>query len=361
MKKWVAFVILICAFAIAPAQDFKKIDTWLNSTLEPMGGRAVLVIADKTGKTVYSRSLNLMNMRQQFTAGMIMQGMGIKGGLEDFDPGTRVPIASCSKWLSAALVMRFVDEGALLLSDTVGKFLPVLSQHGKGNITISQCLSHTTGIKAPPLRESLQEMRDIKTMDEAIERIAILPMEGNPGTLFRYSNTGLQVAAAVIEKISGKDFETLFAEKIARPLDMKKTDFGLSRVPLPAGGARGSVEDYMNFLHMILNKGMYKGKRILSEKSVAAMQVNRITKDVKVAYSPAEAGSFGYGFGEWVMQSSSQNDLSKAVSSPGLFGSFPWVDNEKGYSAFLMTFYVNSRGRNERYLDLKQLVDSVLP
>jgi CubicO group peptidase (beta-lactamase class C family) len=361
MKKWFSFLVLICVVTVAPAQDFKKIDAWLNNNLEPMGGRAVLVIADKTGKTLYTNSLNLMNMRQRFTAGMIMQGMGIDGRPEDFNSDSRIPIASCSKWLSAALVMRFVDEGSLQLSDTVGRFLPTLSQHGKGNITISQCLSHTTGIKAPPLRESLQEMRGITTMDEAIEKIAVLPMEGDPGAIFRYSNTGLQIAAAVIEKISGKDFETLFAEKIARPLDMKKTDFGLSKVPLPAGGARSSTADYMNFLHMILNKGMYKGKRILSEKSIAAMQVNRITQHVKIAYMPAEAGNFGYGYGEWVMQSSSQNEPAKAVSSPGLFGSFPWIDNEKGYSAFLMTFYVNSRGRNQRYLELKQLIDSLLP
>ena len=56
-------------------------------------------------------------------------------------------IASCSKWLSAALVMTFVDEGKLNLNDTIGKFLPVMTDHQKGNITIWQCLSHLTGYK----------------------------------------------------------------------------------------------------------------------------------------------------------------------------------------------------------------------
>jgi hypothetical protein len=69
---------------------------------------------------------------------------------------------------------------------------------------------------------------------------------------------------------------------------------------------------------MILNEGMYKGKRILSEKSIAEMQVNRVAADVKIGYAPAEAGTMGYGYGEWVM---AQN----VVSSPGLFGSFPMV------------------------------------
>lgn len=116
----------------------------------------------------------------------------------------------------------------------------------------------------------------------------------------------------------------------------------------------------MNFLVMILNKGVYKGVRILSENSIAAMQVNRITPDVKVAYSPAEAGDAGYGYGEWVMKNSTTGDLSKSVTSPGLFGSFPWVENEKGYSAFLMAYYVNPKGRGERYKELKYLVDAVV-
>jgi hypothetical protein len=45
------------------------------------------------------------------------------------------------------------------------------------------------------------------------------------------------------------------------------------------------------------------------------------------------------------------------ITSPGLFGSFPWVDNEKKYCGFLMTFYLKNQGRNERYKTLKSLVD----
>jgi CubicO group peptidase (beta-lactamase class C family) len=197
-------------------------------------------------------------------------------------------------------------------------------------------------------------------MDDAITQIAEMPMEGKPGTVFHYSNVGLQIAGAVIEKISGKSFETLFAERIAKPLAMKNTDFGKGKVALPAGGAKATPEDYMNFLVMILNKGTFNGKRILSEKSIAEMQVNRITKDVKIAYSPAEAGGFSYGYGEWVMETSSTNNLTTAVTSPGLFGSFPVVDNKRGYVAFLMAFYLKNKGRHERYIELKSLLDEAI-
>lgn len=87
------------------------------------------------------------------------------------------------------------------------------------------------------------------------------------------------------------------------------------------------------------------------------MQVNRINKNIKIGHSPAEAGDFGYGYGEWVMEISAKNNLTTAVTSPGLFGSFPWIENEKNYCAFLMTFYLINKGRNEKYAGLKRLVD----
>lgn len=345
-------LMLLCSIKAKAQYDFSKVDNWLNYNAAEMGGRVVLVVY-KDGKVVHNHAANDMNMRQKFVSRMVARKQGKKADLDDYTSTSRVAIASCSKWLSAALAMTFVDEGKLKLSDTVGKFLPVLSQHGKGGITIGQCLSHQTGIKTPLLKESLQEMRQDNSMDDAIADIANLPMEGAPGKVFHYSNAGLQIAGAIIEKISGKNFETLFDERIARPLNMQHTDFGNAKVALPAGGAYSTAEDYLNFLTMIMNRGVFNGKRILSENSITQMQVNRITPDVKIAYSPAEAGGLGYGYGEWVFD-------AHTVSSPGLFGSFPWIDKDKKYAAFMMTFYIKNDGRQQRYKELKQLVDEAV-
>jgi CubicO group peptidase (beta-lactamase class C family) len=182
-------------------------------------------------------------------------------------------------------------------------------------------------------------------------------MEGEPGKTFHYGNAGLQIIAAILEKIANKDFETIFQERIAKPLQMNNTDFGKVPVPLAAGGAFSTPKDYLNFLQMILNEGMFNGKQVISKSSIIEMQKNRVAKDAKVVYSPAEAGNWGYGFGEWVMDNATENTRSKAVTSPGLFGTFPWVDNEKKYCAILFTFNIKSKGRNERYKELKKLVD----
>jgi CubicO group peptidase (beta-lactamase class C family) len=200
-------------------------------------------------------------------------------------------------------------------------------------------------------------------------------MEGEPGKIFHYSSAGLQIAAAVIEKISGLDFKTLFAERIAYNCNMLNSDWGDAKVPLVAGGARSTANDYIKFLAMILNNGEYDGNIVLSKNSVIEMQKNQLTSDTKIIYSPAEAGNWGYGFGEWLMDSPYSTSASltrnkaefiqiplrsKEVTSPGLFGSFPWVDNEKKYAGFLMVFNIKNKGRNEKYTELKKLVDEAI-
>ena len=198
LKRLGIILVFTALAAIGNAQSgFSRLDEWMNKNSKDMGGRTILVIY-KDGKMVYNKSVNDMSRRQKSIYKYIAKRMGQDADPGDYNLNTRQMIASCSKWLSASLVMTFVDEGKLRLCDTVGTYLPVLTLHGKGNITISECLSHLTGIKAPPLKESLKEFKNISSMNHAIDEIAILPMEGTPGKVFHYSNIGLQIAGAVI-------------------------------------------------------------------------------------------------------------------------------------------------------------------
>jgi CubicO group peptidase (beta-lactamase class C family) len=369
--------LIFCLFFITSSsllfaqKKFSPVDHWLQNNSKELGGRAVLMDY-KDGKIIYQLIENELTRKQKIAGSVIArrQGRNASAALKDYDADTKQRIASCSKWLSAALVMSFVDEGKLSLDDSIGKYLPVMTQNNKGKITVWQCLSHLTGIKQTGLGENEQDedkkgnkLRNLKgaqwaSMNAAMDSIARFPMEGEPGKTFHYGNAGLQIAAAIVEKISGKKFETLFRERIAKPCEMEHTDFGNGKVPLAAGGAWSTTNDYMHFLEMILNKGLYGGKRVISEKSIAAMQVN-YAKDAHVVYSPAQAGNWGYGFGEWIMNKTITEN-SSAVSSPGLFGSFPWVDNEKKYCAMLFTFNLKNRNRGELYRELKSLVDAAV-
>ncbi len=379
------FVVGLLFFQFSYAQNFSGVDNWLDNNITELGGRAVILIY-KDGKIIYTNEKNEISKKQKLGAKWLAKKTGKEADLSDFTVDTKQRIASCSKWLTAALAMTFVDERNLNLEDTIGKFLPVMTAHNKGKIKVWQCLSHLTGIKQTgvaasingsdddsgdepqkklSLKEKLKKFKNKKdngwtSMQEAIDSIANAPMEGEPGKTFHYGNAGLQIIAAIVEKISYSNFETLFQERIAKPLQMNNTDFGNVKVPLAAGGAYSTPNDYLNFLKMILNEGVFNGKQIISKNSIAEMQKNRVANDAKIIYSPAEAGSWGYGFGEWIMDGSTEHQRSKAISSPGLFGTFPWVDNDKKYCAILFTFNIKSKGRNERYTELKKIVDDLI-
>lgn len=340
---------------------FSDVTNWLQQNITQLGGRAVFMVY-KDGQVVYSQAINNMNKRQQMAGKIVAarQGKSAEEVLEDFTPSTRQRIASCSKWLTAALAMTFVDEGKLKLQDSIGKYLPIMTKYNKGHIKVWHCLSHLTGIKQGGLRETLDDWREVKTMEASIERIARLPMEGEPGLTFHYGNAGLQIIAAILEKISGKDFETLFSERIAQPLRMKNTDFGRDGVALAAGGAWSTPEDYMHFLTMLLQEGEFEGKRILSKAAINEMMKNRVRKDCLIAYSPEEAGNWGYAFGAWVMDDAPAEKRSLVLSSPGLYGSFPWIDSKQQYCAFLFTLNLRNKGRAALYSELKYLTENAV-
>lgn len=355
LKCSLGFIFMLLLQSAFAQNNFKKTDAWLKNNVPNMGGRAVLVIL-KDGKIIYNHSENNLSAIQKTSLQFIAnrKGKDRDTAIQDFTFSTREPIASCSKWLSAALVMTFADEGELHLEDTVGKFIPILSKYQKGNITIKDCLAHLTGIKAGKEERAGKLTTQSQTMDEVIEKIAALPMEGKPGSVFAYSSIGLQIAAAVLEKISGQDFETLFRNRIATPCNMNNTDFGNKKIPLAAGGAVSTPEDYIHFLQMILQNGIYNGKTVLSKESIAKMQQG-YTQNATINHTPDKTSSLGYGLGEWILEKG--NGGANVVSSPGLFGSFPWVDNKHQYAGFLFVLNINRQGREQRYDDLRKMIN----
>src|SRR5579875_3426982 len=68
----------------------------------------------------------------------------------DFSVRTQTNIGDASSWLTAALVMTFVDEGKISLDDKVSQYIPAFAKYGKNYITLRYCLSHQTGIQYDP-------------------------------------------------------------------------------------------------------------------------------------------------------------------------------------------------------------------
>lgn len=330
-------LIFMLLFQFAKAQtSFPEVDKKLESAKKELGGNVVALIY-KDGKIIYQKALG------------------------EFTPKTQAPIASCSKWLSAALVMSFVDEGKLSLDDKVSKYLPVFTKYSKGFITIRDCLSHLTGIESEPLRlMNILGRKKFATLEEEVNDIAAKKeIASNPGLEFRYSGVGLNIAGRVLEVITKRSFEQLMQEKITRPLMMRNTSFSSFNAVNPSGGAISTASDYINFLSMILNKGIFNGKRILSEKAIADMQTVRTTSAM-IKYAPKAAAGYNYGFGEWIMETD-ENGNATVVASPGLFGTWPMIDKCRGYACIFFTKGLLGEEKRDIYLDIKKSIDEYIP
>lgn len=302
--------------------DFSTLDKLLDDSVPVRFGGKCYAIICVDGKPVYTRSY---------------------GG---FTGETRQLIASCSKWLSAGVLMSLVDKGKIKLTDSVGKFLPIFTTYGKGGITIAQLFSHTSGF--PGRSSQGYERIQWLTLAQAADSIAKnVPLINIPGKEFYYGGVSMQVAGRICEVASGKSWNDLFTENMAIPCGMMNTDYGLGLNPIIAGGARSTPDDYIKYLNMIMRRGLNSsGKRVLSEASIDAMEKSYIG-EATVFQSPYPVSLLNttqfYGIGNW-RDLVGSNDVLIEDSSPGAFGSHPWVNRGKKITGFIFAFVGHGKG-----------------
>ena len=319
--------------ALPQKYDFTALDDLLAQKQNLIGKDYVVLVWEKDDTLVYKKEVG------------------------EYKSKTQAPIASCSKWLTAALVMQFVDEGKISLDDPVVKYLPVFEKYMKKYITIRHCLSHMTGIQDDDkfLKKILQRKK-FESLDEEIESFAAREIRVNAGQDFWYGNVGLNIAAKVLEVVSKKKFDALIKQKLFTPLGMRQTTFteldgGLYN---PSGGARSTADDYMRFLVMLMNKGKYNGKQILTEESVDEMMKIQ-TANVPKKYAPKAAEGFDYALGSWVVEG--KDGTATALASPGLFGTWPMVDFCRGYAYILFVKNFLGEERANAHLEIKAVID----
>lgn len=272
-----------------------------------------------------------------------------------YNPLSATQIASASKWISAAVVLSVVDDGLVSLDDTIGKYLPLFTLKKKGNITIRQCLSHTSGL--PGGSKQGYEFNGVfpfyglnLTLAQAVDSIALnVPLQYQPGHGFAYGNLGMHVVGRVMEVATGKSWNTLFAERIATKCEMTSTSYTNNSPthPIIAGGITTTANDYMNFLKMILHKGMYNATQVLSPAAVDEMFKDQTHSapvlDVPSVYPvnppfhPYAADTIRYGLGTWQDVVNPSTGFTEQISSPGFFSTYPWVDRCRNMRGVIFT------------------------
>jgi len=150
-------------------------------------------------------------------------------------PAVIFEIGSITKQFTAALIMKFQEQGKLHVADSMASYLP---EYGfPAAITIRMLLSHTSGLADftdfPELGQWIQRGVAEATVLTAVSQA---PLQFQPGTKYSYSNSNFFALGTIIERISGQSYSTILAEQILQPLALQNTYYVLPPAALSATG-----------------------------------------------------------------------------------------------------------------------------
>jgi CubicO group peptidase (beta-lactamase class C family) len=333
--KFCIVVITLFYFESANAQlDTASISSTLNRAKDKLGKNVVFLLY-KDGKIIYKKESG------------------------DFNAKSQERIGATSQWLTAALVMTYVQEGKLSLDDKVSKYLPIFDKYYKGYITIRHCLTHYTGIQAGKIFEKSK----FHSLEEEVNDYASKKdIQTNAGTEFRYSNIGFNIAGRVLEVLTKKNFDRIMRDRILQPSGMKNTTFtneDYNDAVSPAMGARSTANDLINFMAMLLNKGTFNNKQVLTESAIAMMHTLQVSPDV-MKFIPENLKGLDYGLGEWFLDTNEQGKPT-TVGAPSLQGTWPMLDLCRKYACVIFTKETANEQKRDYYLNIKGTIDDMMP
>jgi CubicO group peptidase (beta-lactamase class C family) len=281
------------------------------------------------------------------------------------DVATKLPMSddtifrlfSLTKPITSVVAMMLIEEGKIRLDDPVSKYIPSfadikvgveqVAQDGSKSLdlvpprkppSVFDLMRHTSGITYgfygnSQVRKAYQAA---KVLDgdfdnaEFAERIAKLPLEEDPGTLWNYGHS-TDILGRIMEVVSGKSLLAIEKEKLLDPLGMKDTAFYVTdparknwiAMPVPndsdfrvgyithadvpmkwesgGGGMVSTMADMARFAQLVLDGGKYAGKQYLSAQAFKQMTTDRVGPGAGIGrdffYFPGDGFGFGLGFG----------------------------------------------------------------
>ena len=271
------------------------------------------IIADRNGKVYYKNLLGYADVEAK----------------KPISEDNVFWIASMSKMFVGASIMMLVDEGKVSLDDPVTKFIPrlgkwmvveekdeshVLLKPVAGPVTIRHILSHTSGLTG------MSELQQATGADSTPLKARALssvtgPLQWQPGERYQYGNQGMNIAARIVEIVSGMPYEQFLQERFFDPLGMNETTFWPSeaqiarlagaygpnrartayargditfltkpysdrihRYPEAAGGLFSTTHDIFRYGLMLANDGQLDGKRYLSHEAIDELRKEQTGK-----------------------------------------------------------------------------------
>lgn len=314
------------------------------------------------------------------------------------DRNTLVRIFSMTKPVTGVALMTLYEKGAFQLDEPLSKYCPeftdmkvyqgidangnLILEPAKRPITIRDITRHTAGFAGtdiPALAELVKKanyMAPTNTLSEMAKKLASLPLQFHPGDQWAYGPS-VDVQAYLVEKLSGKPFDQYVKETILDPLKMTNTryvipekdrsrfsalynrsdDGVLTRVPdeqansfntkdwplKPGGfGLTSTLDDYMKFTQMLVNKGQLGKVRILKPETVKLMSTSQLSDTItKRMWLPSKGRvGFGIDFAVRTQPPANKEENNGVVGEffwDGAASTVFWVDPTNNLTAVLFT------------------------
>jgi CubicO group peptidase (beta-lactamase class C family) len=319
---------------------------------------------------------------------------------------TIFPIASMTKVITVAGIMRLYEQGLFKMWDPVSEYLPGFKNpkvalenpdgsyeivDAKGEVTLRQLFTMTSGVPYPWADTAAGRIRIEKEKEyEASGKpapgnvdysnlVGQLPLAFEPGERWMYGFS-IDVLGAVIEVLSGKSLGEYLKESIFDPLGMKDTgffvpagkhsriatlyhihenlrpedrDYPAAKPPFESGGGGlfSTVYDYSRFAQMLLHKGTLNGVRILGRKTVDLISTDHLTPEQRKGDSWDTQRGYGYGLGVRVMTNPELAGINGSVGEwgwDGAFGNWFCVDPKENLTCVYLT--TNLPGDHYRFI-----------
>ncbi|MGH7041956.1 MAG: serine hydrolase domain-containing protein [Acetobacteraceae bacterium] len=300
-------------------------------------------------------------------------------------------IYSMTKPIVSVAAMMLLEEGRLLLSDPVAKYIPEFADVKRADgtaprraITIQDLLRHTSGLTyefrgAGPVHQAYAAAhiaRRNQTNAEHAAALAALPLLHEPGAHWEYSRS-TDVLGRVVEVIAGQPLDVVLAARVLGPLGMEDSGFfvpaaargrlaeGFTHDPdngaavalldvrepprflSGGGGMVATAADYARFLAMLLGNGSFAGRRLLGRKTLELMTADHLGGIPAAADLLAPGHGFGLGFA--VRLAAGMAPFPGSAGSyfwGGAAGTTFWVDPAERMIAVLM---IQAPGQREHY------------
>lgn len=288
-KQFLALFILafITATNALAQQNVQKIDGLMKQYHDYGQFNGSVLVAEK-GKIIYEKGFGMANMEWSIPN----------------QPDTKFRIGSVTKQFTAALILQLVEEGKIKLDGKITDYLPDYRKDTGEKVTIHQLLNHTSGIPSYTNRRDFPTdiMRNPYSVADFVKKFASGDFEFEPGSKFSYNNSGYSILGAIIEKVTGKTYETVLRDRILKPLGMTNSGYD-NHSPLiekRASGYQKTPDGFVNAAYVDMSipyaagsmystvEDLFKWDQSLYEDKILSAESKRLM------FTPG-LGNYGYG------------------------------------------------------------------